>query len=110
MISPLKRTLTVLPLVLLPFGAVAACGGENSKTDCNANSCTVTFDRGVDANASIFGVKAELVSVQNETVTLKIAGEQVTVPVGDGQQQADGFNVSVQSVTKDKVTVKIQHS
>jgi len=110
MISPLKRTLTVLPLVLLPFGAVAACGGENSKTDCNTSYCTVVFDRGVDANASIFGVKAELVSVQNETVTLKIAGEQVTVPVGDGQQQTDGFNVSVQSVTKDKVTVRIQHS
>lgn len=102
----LRRKLAVLPLVLLPLGAVAACGGENSTTDCGVNSCTVTFDRGVDASASILGVKAELVKVQGQMVTLKVAGQTVTVPVGEGEQ-AEGFNVSVQSVTKDNVVVKI---
>ncbi|MFB4316227.1 hypothetical protein [Actinomadura sp. 21ATH] len=108
MISPLRRTLAVLPLVLLPLGAAAACGGEGAQTDCNLNSCTVTFDRGVDASASILGVKAELVSVQGQNVTMKVAGQQITVPVGEGEQ-ADGFNVTVQSVTQENVVVKISN-
>jgi hypothetical protein len=104
---PLRRKLAVLPFALLPLGALAACGGENSRTSCNVNSCTVTFDRGVDASASILGVEAELVRVQGQMVTLKVAGQTVTVPVGDGEQEAEGFNVSVQSVTKDNVVVRI---
>ncbi|REE99744.1 hypothetical protein [Thermomonospora umbrina] len=106
MILPLRRLIAVVPLVLLPLGTVAACGGEGTSTDCSINACTVTFDRGVDANASILGVKAELVNVQGNNVTLKVAGQQVTVPV-DGQQQVEGFSVSIQSVTQDKVVVKI---
>ncbi|MQY02279.1 hypothetical protein [Actinomadura macrotermitis] len=106
-----RRSLAVLALALLPLGAVTACEGQNSKTDCGINSCTVTFDRGVDASANILGVKAKLVSVQNETVTLQVGGQQINVPVGDGQQQTDGgFSVSVQSVTKDNVVVKISHN
>lgn len=106
MISPIRRTLAVVPLVLLTFGAAAACSGEGTKTDCSINSCTVTFDRGVDANASILGVKAELVNVQGNNVTLKVGGQQVTVPL-NGQQEAGGMSVSVQSVTKDKVVAQI---
>ncbi|MEU5989348.1 hypothetical protein ABZ806_10240 [Spirillospora sp. NPDC047418] len=107
---PLRRKLAVLPFALLPLGALAACGGENSTTSCGVNACTVTFDRGVDASASILGVKAELVKVQGEMVTLKVAGQTVTVPVGDGQQEAEGFNVSVQSVTEDNVVVRISNA
>jgi hypothetical protein len=106
MILPVRRLLAVAPLVLLPLGAVAACGGEGTTTDCSLNACTVTFDRGVDASASILGVKAELVGVQGDDVTLRIGGQQITVPV-DGEQEAEGLNVSVQSVTKDNVVVKI---
>ncbi|MFV2177831.1 hypothetical protein ACFHW2_26905 [Actinomadura sp. LOL_016] len=104
-----RRKLAILPLVLLPLGAVAACGGTNSETDCSVNSCTVTFDRGVEASASILGVEAELVSVQGETVTLAIEGNDITVPVGDGEQgeEAEGFDVSVTSVTQEQVVVKI---
>ncbi|MEU5879687.1 hypothetical protein [Spirillospora sp. NPDC047279] len=108
MISPVRRRLAVLPFVLLPFAAVAACGGENTKTDCNLNACTVTFDRGVDASASILGIKAELVAVQGNNVTLKIGGQQVTVPVGESEQ-SEGFNVQVQSVTKENVVVRISN-
>ncbi|TYK47811.1 hypothetical protein [Actinomadura decatromicini] len=104
---PLRRKLAVIPFLLLPLGALAACGGENSKTDCNVNSCTVTFDRGVDASASILGVKAELVKVQGQMVTLKVGGQTVTVPAGGDGEQAEGFDVSVQSVTKDQVVVRI---
>jgi hypothetical protein len=104
-----RRRLTVLSFALLPLAALAACSSEGATTDCSVNACTVTFDRGVDASASILGVKAELVSVQGNNVTMKVAGQQITVPVGDNEQ-ADGFNVSVQSVTKDNVVVKISNS
>ncbi|TDC54689.1 hypothetical protein E1281_15780 [Actinomadura sp. KC345] len=103
---PLRRKLAVLPFVLLPLGAAAACGGENTTTDCGVNSCTVTFDRGVEASASILGVKAELVKVEGQMVTLKVGGQTVTVPVGEGEQ-SEGFDIAVQSVTEDQVVVKI---
>ncbi|MFC9974064.1 hypothetical protein ACFVH6_24505 [Spirillospora sp. NPDC127200] len=106
----LARTARALPLLLLPLGAAAACGGENTTTDCSVNACTITFDRGVDASANILGAKVELVDVQGDTVTLKIGGQQVSVPLENEQQQADGFNVDVTSVTKDKVVVKVSHS
>lgn len=107
MTTPLRRRLAVLPLlVLLPLGAAAACGGENSTTDCTLNACTVTFDRGVEASASILGVKAELVEVRGQMVTLRIGGQTVTVPVGEGER-SDGFDVSVQSVTEEQVVVRI---
>lgn len=107
MTTPLRRRLAALPLlVLLPLGAAAACGGENSTTDCTLNACTVTFDRGVEASASILGVKAELVEVRGQMVTLRIGGQTVTVPVGEGEQ-SDGFDVSVQSVTEEQVVVRI---
>ncbi|WP_026405862.1 hypothetical protein [Actinomadura rifamycini] len=104
-----RRKLAILPVLLLPFGAVAACSATNAETDCGVNSCTVTFDRGVEASASILGVDAELVSVQGETVTLAIEGNNITLPVGDGEQgeEAEGFDVSVKSVTQDKVVVEI---
>ncbi|GAA3976883.1 hypothetical protein GCM10023085_69130 [Actinomadura viridis] len=102
------RKLAVLPLLLLPLGALAACSSENAQTDCTVNACTVTFDRGVEASASILGVKAELVSVQGQNVTMRIGGQQITVPAGEGEQ-AEGFNVSVQSVTQENVVVKISN-
>ncbi|MBW8481066.1 hypothetical protein [Actinomadura parmotrematis] len=100
------RRLAVLALALLPLSAAAACGGEHSSTRCGGNACTVTFDRGVDASASILGVKAELVGVQNQTVTVRIAGQRVDVPVGASEEVA-GFGVAAQSVTKDHVVVRI---
>ncbi|MBE1535327.1 hypothetical protein [Actinomadura algeriensis] len=103
-----RRKLAILPVLLLPLAAVAACGGTNAETNCDVNSCTVTFDRGVEASASILGVDAELVSVQGETVTLAIEGNNITVPVGDQQsEQAEGFDVSVTSVTQEQVVVEI---
>jgi hypothetical protein len=108
MISPVRRKLALLPLLLLPLGTLAACSSEGAETDCTINACTVTFNRGVDARASILGVEAELVSVQGQNVTMKIAGQQITVPVGEGEQ-AEGFNVAVQSVTQDNVVVKISN-
>ncbi|MBX6767241.1 MAG: hypothetical protein IRY90_08840 [Actinomadura rubrobrunea] len=109
MFPSVRRALTVLPFALLPVAGVTACSGEGATTQCTVNSCTITFNRGVDASASILGVKAELVSVQDDTVTLKVAGQQITVPRGEAEQ-AEGFDVSVQSITKDTVVVKISNN
>lgn len=106
MISPIRRTLVAVSLAALTLGSAAACSSEGAKTDCSINACTVTFDRGVDANASVLGIKAELVNVQGNNVTLKVGGQSVTVPV-NGSQDAGGMTVSVQSVSKDNVVVKI---
>lgn len=106
MASTSRRGLAAISLSLVLLGTVTACSSEGASTDCTLSACTVTFDRGVDASASVLGVKAELVSVQGDQVTLKVGGQQLTVPV-NGQQQSDGFNVSVQSVTKDNVVIRI---
>lgn len=103
------RRLIALSFVALlaPLGA-AACTveGPGTKSECNVGGCTVTFTRGVDAKANILGIDAELVAVNGNTVTLKIGGQQVDVPVGE-TQPAEGMNVTVQEVTDEKVVVKI---
>lgn len=91
----------------LPLG-VAACSAEGAgyKTDCQVSGCTVTFDRGVNAKASVLGVDAELVAVNGDTVTLRVAGQEMSMPVGQ-TSPTDGMNVTVQEVTGDNVVVKI---
>lgn len=106
MVFQIRRTLTAFSLVGLAFGAATGCGGQGTETTCTTSACTVTFDRGVDAEASILGIKVQLVGVKGDRVTLTVAGQRVTVPVG-GESQADGVNVAVQEVTEDKVVVRV---
>jgi hypothetical protein len=94
---------------VLAAALLAGCGGDGSNVDCSLDSCDVTFDRGVDANASILGVDVELVGVQNDQVTVKVADQQINVPVGDasGQTEAGGLRFDVQEVTDSKVVMKV---
>jgi hypothetical protein len=92
----------VLPLAL-GAALLAGCGGgEGTDVNCNLQECTVTFQRGVDASASVFGVEARLVGVQDGMVTLEIAGGNVTVPV-NGEPEG----VQVREVTEEQVVVVI---
>jgi len=89
------------------FGlALAGCGGEGTTTNCTLDSCTVTFDRSVDAKAEILGVEARLVKVKRQDVTLEVAGTEVTAPIGQ-PVDVEGFQVEVQEVTDSEVKVKI---
>ncbi|WP_330250270.1 hypothetical protein OG874_28990 [Nocardia sp. NBC_00565] len=92
--------------LLTPLGA-AACSSEGTgyKSECEVSGCTVTFTRGVNAKASVLGIDAELVAVKGNTVTLKVGGQQVDIPVGQSQP-ANGLNATVQEVTDDKVVIK----
>ncbi len=78
--------------------------GPGSTSECTVSGCTVTFERGVSAKASVLGIDAELVSVNGDMVTLSIGGQQVTVPVGQSQA-SNGMDVRVSEVTDDKVVV-----
>lgn len=82
-------------------------GGTGTGVDCSVTACTVTFQRGPSASASILGVKAELVSVQDNEVTLRVGGQTISLPSDGTEQAADGLKLAVASVTKDKVVVKI---
>lgn len=94
-----------MPL-LLSAALLAGCGGgEGTDVDCNLQECTVTFQRGVDASASVFGLEAKLTEVQDGVVTLDIGGNTVTVPAGG---EAEGINV--REVTDEHVVVVIPHN
>lgn len=86
--------------------ALTGCGGEGTTTNCTLDSCTVTFDRSVDAKAEILGVEARLVKVKGQDVTLEVAGTEVTAPLGQ-PVDVEGFQVEVQEVTDSEVKVKI---
>ncbi|MFC7245652.1 hypothetical protein ACFQO7_24525 [Catellatospora aurea] len=95
-----------LPL-LLSTALLAGCGGDGEGTDvdCSLQECVVTFQRGVDASASVFGLKAELVEVKDGMVTVDIGGNQVTVPASG---QSEG--VSVREVTDEKVVIVVPYT
>ncbi len=85
---------------------LSACGGEGSETSCDLNSCEITFDRGVEANANVLGVEVTLVGIENDMVTLEVAGQRVSIPM-DGSTEVGGFQVTIQEVTQDNVVVQI---
>lgn len=91
----------------LAAAVLTGCSSEGADTDCGLDQCTVTFDRGVDAQASVLGVDAKLVNAEGDKVTVEVAGEQVTLTVGQGGTEVGGLNVTVESVTDSNVVVKI---
>lgn len=108
---PLKRAGRAVSFAIglaLAGVTLTGCGGQGSDVSCSLDKCTVTFDRGVDASASLLGVDVKLKSVRDGQVTLDVGGQDVTVPVGgDAQAQAGGLTFRVDSVTDDKVVVKV---
>ncbi|MFR9805448.1 hypothetical protein ACL02T_24650 [Pseudonocardia sp. RS010] len=101
-----RRLLTGLAVAVLTLG-LAACGGGSSSTECGLDGCTVTFPRNGAAAVSVLGVEARLVGVENDVAELRVAGQQVRVPVG-GQTEAGGFTVGVERVTDSEVVVRVR--
>lgn len=94
-------------LATLSLG-VSACTatGAGATSQCDVQGCTVTFDRGVDAKISVLGVDAELAAVEGNVVTLKVAGQEVTVPMGS-TESAQGLDLTVREITQEKVVVQL---
>lgn len=103
-----RRLIAAAVLVLAATLSVSACTatGQGATSECDVSGCTVTFDRGVDAKISVLGVDAELTTVQGEVVTMKVAGQEVNVPMGS-TEQAQGLDLTVREVTPDKVVVRL---
>lgn len=104
---PVRRLAGLLAGLALGAAVLAGCGSENATTDCGLDSCTVTFNRGVDARASILGVEARLVGVDGDRVTIEVAGERLTLTVGQQGTEIGGLYASIESADADQVVVRI---
>jgi hypothetical protein len=100
------RTAHLVLAGVLGLALLSGCS-EGANTDCGLDACTVTFDRGVDASASILGIEAKLIGTEADKVTLEIAGEQVTLTMGQAATDVAGLQVSVDSITDTNVSVRI---
>ncbi len=86
---------------------LAGCSSEGAQTSCTLDSCTVTLDRSVDAKASVLGVEAKLVKVENNQAVVEIGGQQVTLEVG-AQTEVSGFQVTLKELTDKNVVLVIR--
>ncbi len=89
----------------LGLAVLTGCSSDN--VDCGLDACTVTIDRTVDASASVLGVEAKFVSAEADTVTLEVAGEQVTLTKGQQAVDVGGLQVSLDSVSADNVQFRV---
>ena len=102
---PRRRTAALLAGAVLGLAVLAGCGNDN--VDCGLDQCTVTLDRSVDASASVLGVEAKFVGANGDKVTVEVAGEQVSLTVGQQAVQVAGLNVSLASVTPQDISLTI---
>ena len=102
-----RGRVAALALMVLSSGLAAGCttSSKDTTVSCTVDSCTATFDRGVNATASILGVDVKLVAADGRNVTVDVAGTQLVVPV-NGSQQAGGLSVTVEKVTDQQVVLK----
>jgi hypothetical protein len=92
---------------LLGLTLVTGCSSDGANTNCGLDACTVTFDKGVDAKASVLGVDAKLVAADGDKITVEVAGEQLSLTVGQPATEVGGLSVSLDSVSDSQVIVKI---
>lgn len=104
---PVRRPAALVAGLALGLAVLAGCSSEGASTDCGLDACTVTFDRGVDARASVLGVDAKLVGADGDKVTLEVAGEQLSLTVGQQAVEAGGLYVSLDSADDSHVVVRI---
>jgi hypothetical protein len=103
----IRRTAGLVAGLALASAVLTGCSSEGADTDCGIDQCTVTFDRGVDAKASILGIDAKLVAVDGDKVTVEVAGEQLTLTTGQQASEVGGMLVTVESVTDAQAVVRI---
>ena len=102
-----RRIISIVSGLVLGLAVLAGCSSDGASTDCGLDECIVTFDRGVDARASVLGVEAKLVGVEGDRVTVEVAGEQLSLTVGQQGVQAGGLVVSIDSTDASHVAVRI---
>ncbi|WKU05169.1 hypothetical protein [Micromonospora sp. HUAS LYJ1] len=108
--TSLRRTAGLLAGLALGVAVLAGCSSDGADTDCGLDACTVTFDRGVDARASILGVEAKLIGAQGDQVTVEVAGEQLSLTIGQQATEVGGFAVTLDSVTDQQVQIRVSRN
>ncbi|NBE84306.1 hypothetical protein [Micromonospora rubida] len=108
--TPIRRAVGLLAGLALGVTLLAGCSSEGASTDCGLDACTVTFDRGVEASATILGVEAKLVGAQGDQVTVEVAGEQLSLTVGQQATEVGGFAVTLDSVTDQEVKIRVSRN
>lgn len=88
----------------------AGCSSNGASTDCGLDECIVTFDRGVQAEASVLGVDARFVSAQDGVVTVEVAGERLSLSTDGQGTEVGGLWVSVHSADEEHVAIRIGRS
>ncbi|GAB3141198.1 hypothetical protein GCM10027290_13400 [Micromonospora sonneratiae] len=106
----LRRTAGLVAGLALGVAVLAGCSSDGASTDCGIDACTVTFSQGVEASASVLGVEAKLVGVQDDKATIEIAGERLTLTVGQQGTEVGGLMVTLESVTNDQAVVRISRN
>ncbi|MFU8875165.1 hypothetical protein [Micromonospora sp. SL4-19] len=106
-LTPTRRAAGLLAGLALGVALLAGCSSEGASTDCGLDNCTVTFDRGVEARASILGVEAKLVGAQADQVTVEVAGEQLSLTVGQQATEVGGLQVTLDSLTDQQVVIRV---
>ncbi|HCT81548.1 MAG TPA: hypothetical protein DGT23_34240 [Micromonosporaceae bacterium] len=104
------RVLAALALSAGLVAGLAACSSEGASTSCSTSECTITFDRSVaDAKASVLGVEVVLVSATDKTVTLKVAGQEVTIN-NEQSATAGGLNLQLKSLSESQIVVEVSRA
>ena len=101
------RRRLVAALASAGFGLALLTGCSNDDVSCTLDECTVSIARETNASVSVLGVDAKFISADDSTVTLEVAGEQVSLTKGQQAVDVGGLQVVLDSVTSDQVQVKI---
>jgi hypothetical protein len=99
------RVAALLASAALGLAVLSGCSNDN--VSCTLDACTVTIDRSVNASASVLGVEAKLISADDNTVTLEVAGEQIQLSKGQQAVDVAGLRVSLDSITSDAVNLQV---
>lgn len=105
MLKPTHRLAVVLSSATLLGALLAGCSSDN--VSCGLDQCTVSIDRETNASASFLGVEAKFISADADTVTLEVAGEQVSLTKGQQAIEVAGLQVSLESVTSDQIGLQV---
>ncbi|TDB89342.1 hypothetical protein E1091_14785 [Micromonospora fluostatini] len=108
--TPTRRAAGLLAGLALGVALLTGCSSEGASTDCGLDQCTVTFDRGVEANATILGIETRLVGAEGDQVTVEIAGERLSLTVGQQATEVAGFAVTLDSVTEEQVKIRVSRN
>jgi len=102
-----RTTVTLLAALALGGALLAGCSSGGASTDCGLDQCTVTFQRGVEGSTSVLGIEAKFVQADANTVTLEVAGQQISLTTGGQAVDVAGLQVSLSSITDSEVQVQI---